>query len=138
MNDIGFKEKLNAALAEPPAPKKLVEDTVSRVQTMLRGKKAELQLREGGDAIPWEERSGLIADGIMGRLALSGTLPLGADTAALRQQLMDAPQFRKLEGRSNASVLGSFENGSLMEELTHGTAQNHQVPKHTGPVLGGK
>lgn len=136
MNNTGFKEKLKTALAEPPAPEKLVEDTVSRVRTMMCGKKAELQLRESGDKMPWEERAGLIADSVLGRLALSGTLPLGADTAALHSQLMDAPRFQKLADRSVGSVLSGIENGSLMAELTHTAVQPAQTPKPAGPVLG--
>ena len=129
-----FKEKLSAAMAEPSPPQKLVEDTVHRVQTLLRGREAEKRLSLRGEITPQEKLS-LAADGVLGRLAESGTLPLGADTAELKQQLLHDERFAGLAQRTGSSIVGSLEGGTWVKEMTRETIQPVARTKKD-PILG--
>ena len=134
MDEMEFKEKLSAAMAEPAAPPKLVDDTVRRVQTLLQGREAEKRLAEDAALSP-KEKAGLAADGVLGRLAGSGRLPLEADTAALKQQLLQNERFGKLSQQTGRSLAGGLQNGELMKSITQEPAKQ-KPPVKRPPTLG--
>lgn len=127
MNEMEFKEKLTAAMAEPAAPPKLVDDTVARVQTLLQGREAEKRLA-GDGALSAQEKADLAADGVLGRLAESGRLPLGADPQALKQQLLQKERFGELTQQSPRSIAGGLQDGTFLKNMTQ------KAPKPTPPV----
>ena len=116
MKEMEFKEKLSAAMAEPAAPKKLVEQTVARVQTMLRGREAEERLA-GNNEISQAHKVDLLADGLLGRLAQNGALPLGANVAELKNQLMQNRNFCAMSRSSPESLAAGLKNGSIISGL---------------------
>ena len=129
-----FKEKLAAAVAEPSPPQKLVDDTVARVQTLLRGREAEKRLT-GDRELTASEKASLAADGILGRLAGSGTLPLGANTAKLKQQLLKNERFQDLAQRRGAAVVDELKDGTLLKKKT-GEMKKPAAKTKKGPALG--
>ena len=129
-----FKEKLAAAVAEPSPPQKLVDDTVARVKTLLRGREAEKSL--AGEQEPAAaEKASLAADGVLGRLAGSGTLPLGVDTEKLKQQLLQNERFQNLVQRRGNSIADGLKDGTLLRDMTREIAKPAAKVKK-GPVLG--
>ena len=122
MDDRTWKERLTAAMAEPKAPPKLVDDTVARVQTLYKGQEAEKRLRQE-KTLSEKDRAELAADGVLGRLARSGTLPLGADTAALKRQLLTNERFTQLSRQPGRSIVGGLENGELMKSMVQPSAK---------------
>ena len=139
MNELQFKNKLAEALREPPAPPDLVEKTVARVRTLEKGLAAERRLRDG-QAPPAEERMLLLADSILGRLARSGNLPLGADTQALKSQLLNNQQFQGLASKDPKAVLDVWDSGKLSGDILREKppVPAKTVPKPRGPSLGPK
>ena len=127
MSEMEFKEKLSTAMAEPAVPPKLVDDTVKRVQTLLKGREAEKRLA-AEETLSAKEKTSLAADGILGQLAGSGKLPLGADTVALKQQLLQNERFAQLMRQSPRSIAGGLESGELMKSMT-------QKPVKTAPPV---
>ena len=134
MDEMEFKEKLTAAMVEPAAPPKLVDDTVARVQTLLQGREAKKRLASG-DTLSAKEKADLAADGVLGRLAESGRLPLGADTAALKQQLLQNERFGKISQQSGRSIAGGLENGELIKKIAQKPAKPASSVKRP-PTLG--
>ena len=139
MDELQFKNKLAEALREPPAPPDLVEKTVARVRTLEKGLAAERRLR-GGQAPPGEERASLLADSVLGRLARSGSLPLGADTAALKGQLLRNRNFLGLAQQDPKAVLAGWDRGGLTGDMLREKppAPAKTVPKPRGPSFGPK
>ena len=137
MNEMEFKEKLSAAMAEPAVPPKLVDNTVKRVQTLLQGREAEKRLASDG-ALSAKEKTDLAADGVLGRLAGSGKLPLGADTAALKQQLLQNERFGQLTRQTPRSIAGGLENGELLKSMTQKPAKSAPTPPVKRPPTLGK
>ena len=139
MKEVEFKEKLAVAMAEPPAPKKLVEQTVARVQVMLRGRQAEERLTKGGE-LSQQERLDLLADGLLGRLAQDGTLPLGANSAEMKNQLLQNDAFRSVGRMNAASLAAGLKSGSILSTLGNPPPVNPHRPSPTaaksGPALG--
>lgn len=136
MDEMEFRNRLVEALEEPAVPTALVENTVARVKTVERGMAAERRLK-GGYAPPGEQVS-LLADSIIGRLARSGTLPLGADTRALKQQLLRSDRFQKLSGQDPKVILTGWDNGKLSGDMLHQPPPAKTATKPRGPSLGAK
>ena len=139
MDELQFKNKLTEALHEPPVPPDLVEKTVARVHTLEKGLAAERRLRDG-QAPPGEERVSLLADSVLGRLARSGSLPLGADTAALKGQLLHNGNFLGLAQQDPKAVLAGWDRGGLTGDMLREKppAPAKTVPKPRGPSFGPK
>lgn len=138
MNEQQIKEKLNAALHEPSPPTSLVENTVARVRTLERGLAAERRLRDG-QAPPEEQRVSLLADSVMGRLARSGTIPLGADVEALKGQIMANKRFTEIARRDPGAFLAAWDSGKSLGELLRGKESTvKKTPQNRGPTVGPK
>ena len=136
MNEMEFKNKLSEAMAEPAVPPKLVEDTVARARTIVQGRREEERLCSGKD-LSAENRAGLLADGILGRLAVDGALPLGADTAELKSQLLGSDAFGKMKEMPPDRMLAGLKNGSLITQLGQG-GEKPKVQEREAPVLKSK
>ena len=134
MDDLKFQKKLTAAMAEPAAPSELTDNTVKRVQTILRGREAEKRLA-GSESLNAGEKAELAADGLLGRLAGKGKLPLGANTAAYREQLVQDERFQKLAQQPGRSIAGGLENGEFVKILTRKPAKTPS-PAKKPPSLG--
>ena len=134
MDDLKFQKKLTAAMAEPAAPSELTDNTVKRVQTILRGREAEKRLA-GSESLNAGEKAELAADGLLGRLAGKGKLPLGANTAAYREQLVQDERFQKLAQQPGRSLAGGLENGEFVKSLTRKPAKTPS-PAKKPPSLG--
>ena len=135
MDEKEFKNRLAEAMQEPSVPPDLVENTVKRVKTLEAGLMAERRLRNG--RVPPEERGPLLADSVLGRLARSGTLPLGADTGKLKNQLLHNERFRQLSQREPKAVLDALDNGKLAKRMFQkkAAAPAKTAPKKSGPSL---
>lgn len=134
MDEMEFKSRLAEALGEPAVPTALVENTVARVKTMERGAAAERRLRQAH--APPGERVSLLADSVLGRLARSGTLPLGADTGALKGQLLRNERFQKLSQQDARIVLSGWDKGKLSGDMLRESSP--PAPKLHRPSLGPK
>ena len=134
MDEKIIKEKITRAVNEPSPPARLVETTVRRAQLIVAGRRAEAELKTASP----EARAGLLADSVLGRLALSDrkVAELSGDP---RTQLMESERFQSLTGRDPAELLRGLKNGSLVREL--GTdpiaapQQEQQAPTLEQPVL---
>ena len=137
MDELQFKEKLAEALHEPAVPPELVENTVARVRTMELGLKAEHHLRDD-QALTAEERVTMLADCVLGRLARSGRLPLGADTKAMKAELMHNRRFLGLAEQDPKVILAGLDNGKLSGEVLYekSSVQEKNIPKHHSPAKG--
>ena len=128
MDDKTVKEKISRAVREPSPPASLVETTVRRAQLIVAGRRAEADMKT---AAP-EERSGLLADSVLGRLALMDrrVAELSGDP---RAGLMANERFQALTEREPVELLQGLKNGSLIRELGTDPAalQTEQKP----PVL---
>ena len=137
MNEDVLKKKLTAAMAEPPPPAKLVEDTVARVKMIQAGRAAEKRLKEEAGSLPASERAALASDGVLGWLAGKGILPLGSDAGKMKAQLLEDPHFRKLSEKDPLRVMSGLQDGTLLKDTFRGgEAQRETPPKmKRGPVL---
>ena len=137
MDELQFKNKLAEALREPSVPPDLVEKTVARVRTLEKGLAAERRLRDG-QIPPGEERVSLLADSVLGRLARSGGLPLGADTEAVKGRLLHDRSFLGLTAKDPKAVLDVWDNEKLGSEILHekSTTPAKTMTKPHGPSMG--
>ena len=128
MDDKTVKEKIARAMQEPSPPARLVETTVRRAQLIAAGRRAENSIRTA----PPEQRAGLLADSVLGRLALTDrrVAELSGDP---RAGLMENERFRALTGRPPDELLRGLKNGSLMREL--GTDPVKLQQQQQPPVL---
>ena len=119
MDKTTFKTKLTGALHEPSPPSGLVENTVARFKTMENGLAAKRRLAAEGTKLTPAERTALAAEGVLGQLAGNGTLPLGADTEALKKQLTKNERFITLTRGDPAKVAAGLDSGTLLSSITH-------------------
>lgn len=118
MNEVTIKSRIETAIEIRSAPKKLVDQTVLRVQGIVAGRSAEQRLEQEGDRLPKEEVAYLTAAGLIGRLAISRPLPEGASLRQMTEQLAASP---KLQQRLNCPVgetLGRLRSGMLFGEIS--------------------
>ena len=125
----GFKQQLEAALREPPAPPGLVERTIRRCQAVTRGRLAEERLAGEGDNLSREERRALAADGLLGRLSMRMDIPEGLDNGWLTRQ----EAFCRAVDRPAADILTGLRQGVILQQMTSGVERRVVSPKPRGP-----
>lgn len=109
-----WKEQLEMALKEPPAPEALVERTIRRCRAVTGGRLAEERLAKEGGSLSKEERCALAADGLLGRLAMQTDLPEGLN----RKWLMGQESFRKAADVPAPEVLSGLRRGTILRQMT--------------------
>lgn len=130
MDELNIKEKIVNAMAEPPAPKALVEKTVVRVNAILSGRRAEQELQKLGNAPPGDTVRQLAATSVIGRLMQSIPPPERATPAELAESLLEQPQFRKLTDRPADQILHDLSSGKLNRALGEaGPVKKNENPR---------
>ena len=117
MNEMTIKSRIQDAVGIQRAPEKLVKQTVLRVQGIVAGRSAEQRLEQEGDRLPKEEVASLVAAGLIGRLAVSGTLPEGNSLQQMTRQLAASPKLQQQLSRPVGETLNRLRSGMLLKEL---------------------
>ncbi|MBQ0037376.1 MAG: hypothetical protein KBS74_01755 [Clostridiales bacterium] len=148
MDEMTIKEKMVAALNEPPVPQSLVERTAVRAQALVAGREAEHRLREG-DVLSDAERLYLAAQSTIGHLMMTREPPENATNRGMLQQLMENEKFRVLADCPPNRFLAELNNGTLLRKLSSQMAAKkengvitektpiglHAVRKKSNPIL---
>ena len=118
MNEMTIQNRIEAAVENPKAPEKLVEQTVLRVRGIIAGRDAEQRLEQEGDRLPKEEVAYLTAAGLIGRLALSRALPEGGSLQQMTEQLAASPSLQQRLNRPVQETLSRLRSGMLFGEIS--------------------
>lgn len=133
MSDMTIKEKLTAALREPPAPPGLVEQTVVRAQAIVAGREAEQQL-ESDSTLSRAEQVKLAAQSVVGRLMLKQPPPTNATADTMCRQLQENEAFCRLADQPPKALLAEVRNGAFLRKLGEQmTPQNGKAPSQQQP-----
>ena len=117
MNEVTIKSRIETAIDIRSAPKRLVDQTVLRVQGIVAGRSAEQRLEQEGDRLPKEEVAYLTAAGLIGRLAISRPLPEGASLRQMTEQLAASPKLQQRLNRPVGETLSRLRSGMLLGEI---------------------
>ena len=117
MNEVTIKSRIETAIDIRSAPKRLVDQTVLRVQGIVAGRSAEQRLEQEGDRLPKEEVAYLTAAGLIGRLAISRALPEGASLQQMTEQLAASPKLQQRLNRPVGETLSRLRSGMLLGEI---------------------
>ena len=117
MNEVTIKSRIETAIDIRSAPKRLVDQTVLRVQGIVAGRSAEQRLEQEGDRLPKEEVAYLTAAGLIGRLAISRALPEGASLQQMTEQLAASPKLQQRLNRPVGETLSRLRSGMLLAEI---------------------
>jgi hypothetical protein len=117
MNEVTIKSRIETAIDIRSAPKRLVDQTVLRVQGIVAGRGAEQRLEQEGDHLPKEEVAYLTAAGLIGRLAISRALPEGASLRQMTEQLAASPKLQQRLNRPVGETLSRLRSGMLLGEI---------------------
>ena len=117
MNEVTIKSRIETAIDIRSAPKRLVDQTVLRVQGIVAGRSAEQRLEQEGDRLPKEEVAYLTAAGLIGRLAISRALPEGASLRQMTEQLAASPKLQQRLNRPVGETLSRLRSGMLLGEI---------------------
>lgn len=132
-----IQQQLAAALNEPRAPQRLIEQTRRRCEAVVWGRQAEQRLAQQGAPLSQEEIGKLAAISTLGQLALTKRLPDGMSLSHLAQQIADEPCFQRQLGGTAHDTLRSLRSGALMRQTAQ-TRAAHRIDGGTrdkqGPV----
>jgi hypothetical protein len=117
MNEVTIKSRIETAIDIRSAPKRLVDQTVLRVQGIVAGWGAEQRLEQEGDHLPKEEVAYLTAAGLIGRLAISRALPEGSSLRQMTEQLAASPKLQQRLNRPVGETLSRLRSGMLLGEI---------------------
>ena len=117
MNEVTIKSRIETAIDIRSAPKRLVDQTVLRVQGIVAGRGAEQRLEQEGDHLPKEEVAYLTAAGLIGRLAISRALPEGSSLRQMTEQLAASPKLQQRLNRPVGETLSRLRSGMLLGEI---------------------
>ena len=117
MNEVTIKSRIETAIDIRSAPKRLVDQTVLRVQGIVAGRSAEQRLEQEGDHLPKEEVAYLTAAGLIGRLAISRALPEGSSLRQMTEQLAASPKLQQRLNRPVGETLSRLRSGMLLGEI---------------------
>ena len=117
MNEVTIKSRIETAIDIRSAPKRLVDQTVLRVQGIVAGRSAEQRLEQEGDHLPKEEVAYLTAAGLIGRLAISRALPEGVSLRQMTEQLAASPKLQQRLNRPVRETLSRLRSGMLLGEI---------------------
>lgn len=135
MSDTVMRQKVKNAFREPRAPEALIRSTVLRAKAVTAGRQAQEQLKTA----PPESCRELIAQSLIGQLALQTELPGDSQPRQLARQLLHSPAFaRAMQG---GDLLQRLSSGALLRQLTKPAADPEPPqrqpagPEEQGPVL---
>ena len=128
MNEVTIKSRIETAIDIRSAPKRLVDQTVLRVQGIVAGRSAEQRLEQEGDHLPKEEVAYLTAAGLIGRLAISRALPEGSSLRQMTEQLAASPKLQQRLNRPVGETLSRLRSGMLLGEI------GAQIPTREPPA----
>ena len=117
MNEVTIKSRIETAIGAPKPSEKLVQQTVLRVQGIVAGRNAEQRLEQEGDRLSKEEVAYLTAAGLIGRLAISRSLPEGGSLRQMTEQLAASPKLQQRLNRPVAETLSRLRSGMLLGEI---------------------
>ncbi|MBR5572389.1 MAG: hypothetical protein IKV99_07100 [Oscillospiraceae bacterium] len=135
MDERTVKNKIVAAMKEPPPPETLVESTVVRAKAVVMGRRAETRLESEETALPLGKRIELAAQSLIGRLAQVTALPVQVTPEAMAAQLAQQPRFAQVVESGN--VLPRIRSGELLSATLQPAQRNAPAPERSGPERSG-
>lgn len=111
MDEKTIKSRLEEAMAEPAAPRELVERTVTRATAITAGREAEKTLAAGGPGDPVT----LAAKSAVGRLMLTTQPPANTSAEKMAKELADDEKFRAFAAQKPEKVLNDLQSGRFLK-----------------------
>lgn len=126
------EERMKSAFPNEPVPKQLQENMLQREKAVAMGRRAE-EMLTGKVPPAAASQDGLMAQAMVGRMALVTNLPKGASPEKMAQTLEKTDGFRAYRKQSMEAQLRGLSNGTFMKSLApqKAAARSHEVPGKT-------
>lgn len=110
------ESKMKSAFPRERVPNDLQEKTMLREKAVVMGRRAEEMLL-GKSAPDAASVDGLMAQAMVGRMALATELPTGAAPEKMAQALQKTEGFRTYRAKNMETQLAELHSGAFMKEL---------------------